>query len=33
MRDPDAAADALYCHLELASLFFARELGGRGIFD
>ena len=33
VHDPDAAADALYCHLELASLFFGRELGGRGIFE
>jgi DNA-binding GntR family transcriptional regulator len=32
-RDPEAAAAALYEHLELASVFFARELGGRGIFE
>ena len=32
-QDPEAAASALYEHLELASLFFARELGGRGIFE
>jgi DNA-binding GntR family transcriptional regulator len=32
-RDPEAAATALYEHLELASLFFSRELQGRGIFD
>src|SRR5690348_3998095 len=31
-HDPKAAADALYAHLELASLFFETELGGRGIF-
>ena len=31
--DADGAADALYEHLELASEFFAVELGGRGIFD
>ena len=32
-HDPDAAADALYHHLELASVIFERELGGKGIFD
>jgi DNA-binding GntR family transcriptional regulator len=32
-RNPEAAAAALYEHLELASVFFARELGGRGIFE
>ena len=32
-QDAEAAAAALYEHLELASLFFARELGGRGIFE
>ncbi len=32
-HDPQAAADALYEHLELASVIFERELGGRGIFD
>ncbi len=31
-RDAEAAALALYEHLELASVFFERELGGRGIF-
>jgi DNA-binding GntR family transcriptional regulator len=31
-HDPKAAADALYEHLELASVFFETELGGRGIF-
>jgi DNA-binding GntR family transcriptional regulator len=31
-HDPKAAAEALYAHLELASLFFETELGGRGIF-
>jgi DNA-binding GntR family transcriptional regulator len=32
-HDPAAAAEALYHHLELASVIFERELGGRGIFD
>lgn len=32
-HDPQAAADALYEHLEHASVFFKTELGGRGIFD
>jgi DNA-binding GntR family transcriptional regulator len=32
-HDPVAAADALYHHLELASVIFERELGGKGIFD
>jgi DNA-binding GntR family transcriptional regulator len=32
-HDPEAAAAALYDHLELASLFFETELGGRGIFE
>src|SRR5262245_58377250 len=32
-HDPDAAETALHDHLELASLFFATELGGRGIFE
>jgi DNA-binding GntR family transcriptional regulator len=32
-HDPQAAADAMYEHLELASVIFERELGGRGIFD
>jgi DNA-binding GntR family transcriptional regulator len=32
-RDPEAAAAALYEHLELASVFFSRELDGRGIFE
>jgi DNA-binding GntR family transcriptional regulator len=31
-HDPQAAADALYAHLELASVFFETELGGQGIF-
>ncbi len=31
-HDPQAAADALYEHLELASVFFETELGGQGIF-
>jgi DNA-binding GntR family transcriptional regulator len=31
--DGDAAAQALYDHLELASVIFATELGGRGIFE
>jgi DNA-binding GntR family transcriptional regulator len=31
-HDPAAAAQALYEHLELASLFFETELGGEGIF-
>jgi DNA-binding GntR family transcriptional regulator len=31
-HDPQSAAAALYEHLELASLFFETELGGRGIF-
>ena len=32
-HDPDAAAAALHDHLELASVIFEHELGGRGIFD
>ncbi len=32
-HDADAAALALHGHLELASVIFERELGGRGIFD
>jgi DNA-binding GntR family transcriptional regulator len=32
-HDPDAAAQALHDHLELASVIFERELGSRGIFD
>jgi DNA-binding GntR family transcriptional regulator len=32
-HDPGAAADALYKHLELASVIFETELGGKGIFD
>lgn len=32
-RDPQAAADALFEHLELASLFFETELAGQGIFE
>ena len=32
-HDPQTAADALYEHLELASVIFETELGGRGIFD
>jgi DNA-binding GntR family transcriptional regulator len=32
-RDPAAAAAALHDHLELASVIFETELGGRGIFD
>ena len=32
-HDADAAAAALHGHLELASVIFERELGGRGIFD
>jgi DNA-binding GntR family transcriptional regulator len=32
-HDADAAASALQDHLELASVIFERELGGRGIFD
>ena len=32
-HDPDAAADTLYKHLELASVIFETELGGKGIFD
>jgi DNA-binding GntR family transcriptional regulator len=31
-HEPQAAADALYEHLELASVFFETELGGQGIF-
>lgn len=31
-RDPEAAGQALFEHLELASLFFETELGGTGIF-
>ena len=30
---PDKAAKAIYQHLELASVIFERELGGRGIFE
>jgi len=32
-HDPEAAAKALHDHLELASVIFEHELGGRGIFD
>lgn len=32
-HDPAAAEQALYDHLELASLFFKTELGGKGIFS
>jgi len=32
-HDPAAAAQALHDHLELASVIFEHELGGRGIFD
>jgi DNA-binding GntR family transcriptional regulator len=32
-HDPAAAAQALHDHLELASITFETELGGRGIFD
>jgi DNA-binding GntR family transcriptional regulator len=32
-HEPAAAAAALHDHLELASVIFERELGGRGIFD
>jgi len=32
-HDQDAAAAALHDHLELASVIFEHELGGRGIFD
>ena len=32
-HDPQAAADALFEHLEHASVFFKTELGGRGIFE
>jgi DNA-binding GntR family transcriptional regulator len=32
-HDPQAATQALFEHLELASVFFRTELGGRGIFD
>jgi DNA-binding GntR family transcriptional regulator len=32
-HDAEAAAAALHGHLELASVIFRRELGGRGIFD
>jgi DNA-binding GntR family transcriptional regulator len=32
-HDPEAAAVALHDHLELASVIFEHELGGRGIFD
>lgn len=32
-HDPDAAAEALRGHLALADEFYARELGGRGLFD
>jgi DNA-binding GntR family transcriptional regulator len=31
-HDPTAAADALLKHLELASVIFETELGGKGIF-
>ncbi len=33
VHDPQAAAQALYEHLELASVFFKTELGGQGIFE
>ena len=33
VHDPEAAAHALYEHLELASVFFKTELGGQGIFE
>jgi DNA-binding GntR family transcriptional regulator len=32
-HDPEAAAAALHDHLELASVIFEHELGGRGVFD
>jgi DNA-binding GntR family transcriptional regulator len=32
-HNPDAASAALHDHLELASVIFEHELGGRGIFD
>ncbi|HEY6961282.1 MAG TPA: GntR family transcriptional regulator [Gaiellaceae bacterium] len=32
-HDPERAGRALHDHLELASVIFERELGGRGIFD
>jgi DNA-binding GntR family transcriptional regulator len=32
-HDPDAAGQALHDHLELASVIFETELGGRGIFE
>jgi DNA-binding GntR family transcriptional regulator len=32
-RDAQLAADTIYEHLELASVFFKKELGGRGIFE
>jgi DNA-binding GntR family transcriptional regulator len=32
-HDPAAAADVLYKHLELASVIFQTELGGKGIFE
>ncbi len=32
-HDPQEAANALYDHLEHASVFFKTELGGQGIFD
>ncbi len=32
-HDPQGAADALYDHLEHASVFFKTELGGKGIFE
>jgi DNA-binding GntR family transcriptional regulator len=32
-HDPEAAGAALHDHLELASVIFEHELGGRGIFD
>ena len=33
VHDPQAAAHALYEHLESASVFFDTELGGQGIFE
>ena len=33
VHDPQAAEQALYEHLELASVFFKTELGGHGIFE
>jgi DNA-binding GntR family transcriptional regulator len=32
-HDPEAAAAALYAHMETASTIFEHELGGRGIFE